>query len=1615
MKKIKLTLLLLLTFGLLSAQNKYGNEWIKKDQSYLKVKISEKGVYKLSYLQLQSQGFLNNNPNPKNFQIFYLGEEIFINVVGEQDGSFDPNDFIEFYAETNNGKFDTQLYKNGEQPNNEVSLFSDEAVYFLTVDKTNFGKRFTNVTLQNSGLTPESHILFTSSLNFSDSYYPGLFVLEAMTFSNYIEGEGYLGNTFSLGTTQTRTIATPNFINIPSFKTNLQTYVAGRSNASSTNNLGNNHHLNISIGNNVIKDTLYRGYKTIRINQPINNISLANTTEVKFSSINDLGAITDFQTAGYLRINYSRNLDAQNYKTLNFKLNSSNPNCLLNFTNTNAWSNSKILNTSSGKIYNSSLTGNNTSFVIENSNDEYYLYNDDSFKTAILEKTSFNLVDASIFNAKMLMVTHTSLLSAVNELSTYKNSMGVSNYVITTDEIYNQFSYGIHHPLGIRNLSKYLIEKATIKPEYLFLVGKGYNTPRSNLNLDLVPTMGFPASDNEFTSKIIDNNLAPALATGRFPAKTSLDVTNYIEKLKLFNNQPSELWRKTFIHITGGGNSFEDLSFANSLRSFSNVSDKEFFGSKTITYYKNTTAPITPNFEQKINKTIAEGANLVTFLGHGSATGTAVSVGRASELDKVLFFFINGCSTGNVFTSTNSLGEEFVLEKNKGAVGWIGTTSEGVASYLTNLGLNLYQNSFKNNYGKSVAQNISTSIRAYQNQNDALNTIHCQQYMYLGDPSVSFYSPDKPDYEIKPNSVSILESNINANSASFNLSIIVNNNGKAIKSPIKVGVKRVLSDNSIIDYPVQIFNDLFNTDTIKFLVNNDITKKDGNNKFIVSIDPLNEIEELNKQNNTSEFTYLFASNGITIISPEEYSIVSNTNLDLKIQTNNLFTKQASFYFEIDTLSSFNSPFKKSSGLLNANLFAEWKPNILLTNNKVYYWRARLDADPSNGGQWQNSSFTYINGSSDGWSQAHENQFTNITLNNITSNFNYTNTVYPIVIRNRGKDSPTLNERRIRLGASNTSASFNGSGFEGIGLIALSRISPNIKLNYNSEFNYKNDGINGTGMFFFNTNNSKDIDSLISYINNIPENYYVLGLTGTNFSSQTLNINAKNAFKKLGLSQIENIGLGEPYVFVSTKGALQNSPNVTEIKSLTSEDITLFYDLEYPWDNGDYISGKIGPAKKWSSANINLLKNNNDVINISVIGVQNNGNEITLKQTNNPQIDLSDINSSNYPYLKLKVNAQDNKDFSLAKLSSWKILYDKSAETTFNTNFKNDFHSKEVQEGDSIKISLGLTNLKNIKSDSIEVNYKITKQDRSLVLGKLKNIAPLNQNENYIINLKLPTISFGGENILQLNLKPKTGFDQLEFNNFITYNFTVVRDSKEPLVDVAFDGKHIINGETVSPNPNINIFVLDDNKFILLKDTSTIKVYLKSDENGPFKRVSFSSGKLLLENAPSETNNKVTYIFKPGLLEDGKYTLKITSEDATGNSTKNDYSIEFEITNQQTITNFLPYPNPVTTSTRFVFKLTGQKVPDDIKIQIFSQSGKIVKEILKQDLGNISIGNNITDYAWDGTDTFGDRLANGVYFYKVIIKNNDQSNYKNNFDANTDKMFKNNMGKLYLLK
>jgi len=151
------------------------------------------------------------------------------------------------------------------------------------------------------------------------------------------------------------------------------------------------------------------------------------------------------------------------------------------------------------------------------------------------------------------------------------------------------------------------------------------------------------------------------------------------------------------------------------------------------------------------------------------------------------------------------------------------------------------------------------------------------------------------------------------------------------------------------------------------------------------------------------------------------------------------------------------------------------------------------------------------------------------------------------------------------------------------------------------------------------------------------------------------------------------------------------------------------------------------------------------------------------------------------------------------------------------------------------------------------------------------------------------------------------------------------------------------------------------------------------------------------------------------LETGDYILYVQAKDASGNlSGDHEVQIEFKVVNETTVSNVLNYPNPFSTSTEFVFTLTGRRVPDVFTIQIMTLSGKVVKEITKEEMGDLRIGLNRTKYKWNGTDEFGSKLANGVYLYRVFT-DYDGEEYEQYEIENVDDFFKKGFGKLVILR
>src|SRR5436190_17040763 len=81
----------------------YENSWINYSQEYYKIKIASDGIYRLSQQALNFAGFSTTGIDPRKIQLYHNGQEQYIYLEGENDGLFDVNDFIEFYAEKNDG------------------------------------------------------------------------------------------------------------------------------------------------------------------------------------------------------------------------------------------------------------------------------------------------------------------------------------------------------------------------------------------------------------------------------------------------------------------------------------------------------------------------------------------------------------------------------------------------------------------------------------------------------------------------------------------------------------------------------------------------------------------------------------------------------------------------------------------------------------------------------------------------------------------------------------------------------------------------------------------------------------------------------------------------------------------------------------------------------------------------------------------------------------------------------------------------------------------------------------------------------------------------------------------------------------------------------------------------------------------------------------------------------------------------------------------------------------------------------------------------------------------------------------------------------------------------
>lgn len=207
----------------------------------------------------------------------------------------------------------------------------------------------------------------------------------------------------------------------------------------------------------------------------------------------------------------------------------------------------------------------------------------------------------------------------------------------------------------------------------------------------------------------------------------------------------------------------------------------------------------------------------------------------------------------------------------------------------------------------------------------------------------------------------------------------------------------------------------------------------------------------------------------------------------------------------------------------------------------------------------------------------------------------------------------------------------------------------------------------------------------------------------------------------------------------------------------------------------------------------------------------------------------------------------------------------------------------------------------------------------------------------------------------------------------------INDNEGPLVEVFMNTEDFVFGGITGEDPTLLVRLTDDNGINVVGNSigHDLEGVLNEDTENTYVLNDFYE-------AAADDYRRGTVRYPLYDLPDGRHQIRVKAWDIANNSSEG-YT-EFIVANSAEIAleHVLNYPNPFTDNTCFQFdhNLSGQQL--DVLIQIYTVSGRLVKTLEESILsdGAIRLDNCIS---WDGRDEFGDRLARGVYLYKIKVR------------------------------
>lgn len=758
---------------------------------WYKIKVTQDGVYEITYDLLASMGVDVNNLNPEHINIFgngfgelpiknfvYRPDDIIknaIQIIGGNDGSFDQGDKILFY-----GKGPNRWQRLGSIGFERIqNHYADYSAYFININPAETPLRITNAQTTTAAATH-------NVTSFDD------FARHEKEETNLIHsGRRWYGEKFDVELSQNFNFSMPNVD--PNGAASIRyafAYDTG----------DNSSKFQIKYNGSTISERVLTAITSDQIaylreeESIVNNGFLPTSGNITINCVLNRNLPSISAYLDYLEINVRRQLKIAEDQMDFRDIQSVGIGNIANFQISNYNSNYKIWEVTDNtqpKLVNGNLNGNNYSFSINSDSLRQFI----AFKSNYLSPSFIEKVEHQDLHglgyADYLIITHPSLITQAKRLANLHAQEGLSNHVVDINDIYNEFSGGAPDITAIKMFAKMFYDRAngnpSLMPKYMCLFGDGTYDPKDRVegNNNMIPTFQSLDSEHYIRSIVTDDYFALLgdfegyngnedldIAIGRLIVSNELQAKQMVDKIEHYLKNGSSLftgtstncnddgvsstqgsWRLNYALISDDQDEAGDTFLTGDIEPFYNYVENNHPMMNANKIYLDAFTQKTsaageryPEVNDLINRNFASGNLVMTYIGHGGESGLAQEriltnnqINELSNIDRLPLFVSATCEFTRFDNNAEiSAGEYLYLNPNGGAIALMTTTRSVYINVNSIVNVAFYQNVFKPD-ANNRPQTFGEIIRLTKNQASTSDNKRC--FTLIGDPAIRLALP----------------------------------------------------------------------------------------------------------------------------------------------------------------------------------------------------------------------------------------------------------------------------------------------------------------------------------------------------------------------------------------------------------------------------------------------------------------------------------------------------------------------------------------------------------------------------------------------------------------------------------------------------------------------------------------------------------------------------------------------------------------------------------------------------------------------------------------------------------------------------------------------------------